>query len=368
MVNFTILAGGYDVFIASYLLNTDAGSLTVTGQFPSGSNPSWITPSLNNRSIFYATNENAAGGLQSFTVTPDGVVSSALDTIGSGGDSPAFAAALPSGQIAVMNYGSGNGRIIPLTEKGLGFDDSASSAGLITFPIPTAPTSENVSHPHMALEVGPEVFVPDLGGDIIWRLTQENATGNWSITGSIPQPPSSGPRHIAVSCDRLFALHELASTLTVQPIPTFPNGTSEIIDSVSIIPEETPVNASYAAAEILIPKTTSKFTTPYIYVSNRNVGTQDPSGKGDSIAIFELVNIGTPYEKLKLINQVFTGLDQIRGMEIGLEENGSDEFLIAAGVAGNAGTVVYRRVDGGRNLEEVARNLDIPTRTSFIWL
>jgi len=166
----------------------------------------------------------------------------------------------------------------------------------------------------------------------------------------------------------LFALHELASTLTVQPIPAFPNGTSEIIDSVSIIPEETPVNASYAAAEILIPKTTSKFTTPYIYVSNRNVGTQDPSGKGDSIAIFELVNIGTPYEKLKLIDQVFTGLDQIRGMEIGLEENGSDEFLIAAGVAGNAGTVVYRRVDGGRNLEEVARNLDIPTRTSFIWL
>ncbi|THU98631.1 hypothetical protein K435DRAFT_660635 [Dendrothele bispora CBS 962.96] len=368
MVNFTILAGGYDVFIASYLFNSDAGTLNVTGRFPSGANPSWITPGIGNRSIFYATNENAVGGLQSFTVTPDGVVSSAVNTIGSGGDSPAFAAALSSGQVAVMNYGSGDGRIVPLTQDGLGFEDSAVSAGLIKFPIPTAPTSENVSHPHMALEVGSEVFVPDLGGDIIWRLTQNIATGNWSITGSIPQPPSSGPRHIAVSCDRLFTLHELASTLTVQAIPAFPNGTSEIIDMVSIIPEETPAGASYAAAEILIPKPTKEFTIPYIYASNRNVGTQDPSGKGDSIAIFELVDIGTPYEKLKLINQVFTGLDQIRGMEIGLEENGGDEFLIAAGVAGSAGTVVYRRVDGGRNLEEVARNLDIPTWTSFIWL
>ncbi|KAF5340451.1 hypothetical protein D9758_013557 [Tetrapyrgos nigripes] len=366
MVNFTILAGGYDVFIAAYLFNSDAGSLTVTGSYPSAANPSWITPGICNRSIFYATNENPAGGLQSFTVTPNGVVSTAAETISSGGDSPAFAAALSTGQVAVFNYNSGDGRIVPLTDGGLGFDDSASSAALIKFPVPTAPTSEGVSHPHMALEVGKEIFVPDLGGDMIWRLSQLN--GKWEITGSIPQPPSSGPRHIAVHDDRLFTLHELASTLTVQAIPAFPNGTSQIISNVSILPAQRPPNASYAAAEILIPKTTPKFRTPYIYVSNRNVGIQDPSGVGDSIAIFELVKKGTRDEHLQLVKQVFTGLDQIRGMEIGFEENGSDEFLIAAGVAGNAGTVVYRRVNGGSDLEEVARNLDIPTRTSFIWL
>ena len=62
---------------------------------------------------------------------------------------------------------------------------------------------------------------------------------------------------------------------------------------------------------------------------------------------------------------VFTGLDQIRGMEFGGPEN---EFLIASGVAGSAGTIVLQRTDGGRNLKLLTRNEQIPTRTSFVWL
>lgn len=44
------------------------------------------------------------------------------------------------------------------------------------------------------------------------------------------------------------------------------------------------------------------------------------------------------------------------------------EYLIAGGVAGTGGVVVFERTDGGRNLTEVVRNTDIPTRTSFVWL
>jgi len=91
-------------------------------------------------------------------------VSSAVDAVSSGGDSPAFAVALSTGQAAIMNYNSGDGRIIPLDTDGLTFEDSATSAGLIKFPVPTAPTSEGTSHPHMALEHGDEIFVPDLVG------------------------------------------------------------------------------------------------------------------------------------------------------------------------------------------------------------
>jgi 6-phosphogluconolactonase (cycloisomerase 2 family) len=161
----------------------------------------------------------------------------------------------------------------------------------------------------------------------------------------------------------LYALHELASTLTVQKIPSDINGTSEITAEVSIIPENPPANSSYAAAEILIPPTSEEFPTPYIYVSNRNVGTQDPSGVGDSIAIFEHTEDG----QLKLINQVFTTIDQIRGMEFGTACEGTEDYLIAAGVAGEAGVIVFQRTDEGRNLTEVARNTELPTRTSFLW-
>ena len=173
---------------------------------------------------------------------------------------------------------------------------------------------------------------------------------------------SSPPDH------RLFTLHELSSTLSVQRIPEAPNGTSIIIASVSITPPNPPQGAKFAAAEILIPAPTERFWTPYIYVSNRNIGKQDP--RGDSIAIFEHVCQGTPSEGLKLVNQVFTGLDQIRGMEIGPagDKRGGEEYLVAAGFAGTAGVLVFRRTEGGRNLELVAKNLEIPTRTSFVWL
>lgn len=169
-----------------------------------------------------------------------------------------------------------------------------------------------------------------------------------------------------VKDDRLFTLHELASTLSVQAIPKAPNGTSSIIASASIKPTDPPAGAVFAAAEILIPKPSAKFPTPYIYVSNRNTGIQD--SRGDSIAIFQHVNKGRSNEGLRLITQVYTGLDQIRGMEFGPAATGGDEFLVAGGVAGSAGVIVLRRIDGGRNLQVVARNLDIPTRTSFVWL
>lgn len=52
-----------------------------------------------------AVNENAQGGLQSFSIGQNGVLSNAIDTISSGGDSPAFTTPLSTGQVAVFNVG-----------------------------------------------------------------------------------------------------------------------------------------------------------------------------------------------------------------------------------------------------------------------
>ncbi|KAJ7054128.1 Lactonase, 7-bladed beta-propeller-domain-containing protein [Mycena amicta] len=356
-MQFTIFAGGYDVFIAAYLFNTATSSLTLSARFPSGTNCSWISAHPTNSSILYATNElHPAGALQSFDITNGNVISPAVDTVPSDGADPAFCTALSTGEVAIMNYSSGNGRIIPTTTSPEIFNNDAP---VITFPAPPG----GVSHPHMALQHGKEVLVPDLGADMIWRLSPSGKSGEYSITGQIPQPTGSGPRHIRISNNRLYTLHELASTLSVQTIPSYPNGTSNVISTASIIPTNPPPppGAVWAAAEILIPSNSARFQQ-YIYVSNRNTGIQGPDG--DSIAIFENVDQDTPHEHLQLVSQVFTGLDQIRGMEFGGPD---DEYLIAGGVAGNAGVVVFRRVDGGRGLEEIARNRDIPTRTSFVW-
>ncbi|KAH9896867.1 putative isomerase YbhE [Cubamyces lactineus] len=372
MVNFTILAGGYSTFIATYLFNSDAGTLSLVSQSPTGQNPSWIDLHPTNKSILYATNENTDGALQSFFVKQDGSLTPAVGQTSSGGNGPAFAVPLSTGEVAVMNFGSGNGLIIPTEEDPLQFTEGAP---LISFPAA-------VSHPHMALEVGSEVFVPDLGADTIWRLAQDGAPGQYKIHGRIDQPQGSGPRHIVVRGDQLYTVHELSSTLTQQTIPSLSSSPSSpsssspapLVANFSIIPPGLPAGASMAAGEILLAEAStaagnagSNFTQPFLYVSNRNVGVPDP--RGDAIAVFAVE------PQLRFVKHVFTGLDQIRGMELsgvsgvsggsGGEEN---EFLVAAGVAGDAGVVVLRRTQGGADLEVVATNKEVPTRSSFVWL
>ncbi|KAI0777680.1 putative isomerase YbhE [Trametes elegans] len=374
MVNFTILAGGYSSFIATYLFNSDANTLSLLSQNPSGQNPSWIDLHPTNKSILYATNENEQGAVQSFIVKQDGSLTAAIGQTSSGGNGPAFAVPLSTGEVAVMNFGSGDGLVIPTEEDPLEFTEGAP---LISF-------DAAVSHPHMALEVGKEVFVPDLGADKIWRLASDGAPGKYKVQGAIEQPQGSGPRHIVVRGDQLYTLHELSSTLTQQTIPSSPaTSSAPLTANVSVVPPGLPAGAAMAAGEILLAEPpaastggapraragadtdAANRTRPFLYVSNRNTGAPDP--RGDAIAIYALE------PALALVKHVFTGLAQIRGMALGGVGAGAgagagDGFLVAAGVAGDAGVVVLRRTQGGADLEIVARNKEVPTRTSFVWL
>lgn len=145
----------------------------------------------------------------------------------------------------------------------------------------------------------------------------------------------------------------------MQAIPALGStNTSALIANVSIIPSDPPAGAAYAGAEIFIPTPSAKFPVPYIYVSNRNTGTTLP--RGDSVAIFEFRK-----NKLTLVAQVYTGVNQIRGMFFGGPDS---EYLALAGVAGVGGVAVFKRTEGGRNMVEVARNTDVPTRSTFVWV
>ncbi|KAF8212954.1 hypothetical protein K438DRAFT_1957540 [Mycena galopus ATCC 62051] len=75
----------------------------------------------------------------------------------SGGNGLAFCAPLSTGQVTIMNYGSGNGKIIPGTVNGETKFDNTTTV-LVTFP----PPFNGTSNTHMVYEHGNEVFVPDL--------------------------------------------------------------------------------------------------------------------------------------------------------------------------------------------------------------
>lgn len=47
---------------------------------------------------------------------------------------------------------------------------------------------------------------------------------------------------------------------------------------------------------------------------------------------------------------------------------GGDAYIVAAGVAGTVGVKIFKRTEGGTNLEEVAVNTTVPTRPTFVWL
>ncbi|KAF7354367.1 Isomerase YbhE [Mycena venus] len=350
MVKFTIYAGGYTSFIVSYLFDTQTASLTYLDTIPTSANPSWLAPHPTDPKLIYAVNEvGPLGLLQSYATSPGGGLT-LLDEVSSGGNGPAFCAPLSTGQVAIMNYGSGNGEIIPTVAGGTKFDNSTSV--LLTFPPPPG----GVSNPHMALEHGNEVFVPDLGGDKVWRIGRTGAPGDFSIHGLIEQPKGSGPRHMAILGDSMYVLHETANLLTKQRIPSYPNGTSPFLASALTVPLDAPANATFAAAELLLSPSCAAYPQQCLYASNRNIGgTPDP--RGDSIAIFEP-------QGLNVVRQVFTGLVNIRGMEFGIGPVG-EEYLVALGAV-SGGMVVYKRTDGGADLVEVARNASAVARTTLV--
>lgn len=156
MVNFTIIAGGFTSFMATYLFNSDTNSLSLFKKDTTGPDVGWIASHPTNLSILYATSGDSSGALQSYLVSSTGVVTGPIDSVPSKGSGPAFATPLPiGGQVAILNYDSGNGLIVPTTTDPLHFATNASS---IKFPAPAG----GASHPHMALQHGNEVFVADL--------------------------------------------------------------------------------------------------------------------------------------------------------------------------------------------------------------
>jgi hypothetical protein len=106
---------------------------------------------------------------------------------------------------------------------------------------------------------------------------------------------------------------------------------------------------------------TPNFPVPCVYASNRNTGTADPRAIRSrySYALAPLI-VKDPCSRLIM------RLDQIRRMAFDPAKNGGEVYLVASGLAGSRGVVVYKRTGGGPGLQRVARNKDVPMRTTFV--
>ena len=60
--------------------------------------------------------------------------------------------------------------------------------------------------------------------------------------------------------------------------------------------------------------------------------------------------------------------DQLALFQLAVTTFGDVDIVIPNAGIGEKGVVMFQRVDGGRNLTEVARNTDVPTRTSFVFI
>ena len=160
----------------------------------------------------------------------------------------------------------------------------------------------------------------------------------------------------------MVTIHELSNTVTSQRIPPLGKNTSDLISNLTIVPADQAAvqGAKFAAAEVLIPPPNKVFNTTLVYASNRNIGTNNDT-RGDTIAVLSLDADG----KLQIVNQLYTQLRQVRGMQFGGPD---DRYLVTGGVSGDGGVAVFERTGKGEQFVEVARNRDVQNLTGFVWV
>ncbi|THU75979.1 3-carboxy-cis,cis-mucoante lactonizing enzyme [Dendrothele bispora CBS 962.96] len=355
---FTILAGSYTNDVYTLLFDPNARSLTLQNSLKVGHHPSWIVVHPEDRSLAFTGLEQADGKILAikYDQTGNGKI---VAEASSGGKDPCHLVVIGE-ELAIANYSTGSLSILPISHK----------APYILSQAPTETTAltgsgpnrerQEASHAHEAHWNEPykEILVPDLGGDRVYRFTKDSSSNAWKIFGHIDFEAGGGPRHVVVHDGYLYTLLELSSKITkhLYPLPSsssFPS--SSHIKTLPTMSSPPTQPNSMLAAELLIPSTSTSFPTPYLYVSNRN----DPSPLRDLISIFSI----SPGDSLELVAEVRSGLNHLRGMVFGGE---NDKYLVAGGVNGG-GVKVFERVDGGKGLKVVAE-MELEGPTGFVWV
>ncbi|KAJ7281626.1 putative isomerase YbhE [Mycena rebaudengoi] len=348
-----ILVASYSTEVYSLIFDSSksVSTLTADGSVSVGHHPSWIECHPSDPSLVFAALETTEGKIVAIKYDDCGKAS-VVGEAASGGADPCSLTATKH-ELFVANYSSGTVTVLPIASHPPYFLRPPATTQLHG----SGPNAERQgsSHAHQVLLNGQheELLVADLGADCVCRFKKQGDT--WKIEGQVSTyEPGSGPRHMAFYDGDLYTLLELSSSISKHRFPPLPAEPSLIAVRPTMANPPTAPH-DMLAAELLIPKPNSTFSTPYAYISNRN----DPSPEGDTIAIFSIAG-----DTLDLIAEIRTGLKHLRGMVFGGED---DKWLVAGGAQGG-GVKVFERIDGGKGLRLLAENTSIESPTGFLWV
>lgn len=294
--------------IARFSLDAQTGQVTKLYGYRGVENPSWIS-SNRSKTILYAIEElKPEGRLRAFAMGEQGLVPKAsLSTRGA--DPCHICLDEKERYLFTANYSSGSLAEYRLDESGIPLEisrflqDAGSSVN---------PTRQEGPHIHFAKALGEQIFVVDLGTDLVSIYHLNAETGRWKNTGkALRLPAGAGPRHLEFH----------------PAIPGLVYVACELGNSVAIFRER---EGAYAleAVESTLPESYSRENTvaairihrDQLFVSNRG---------HDSIAVFSIQKEGG----LALSQIVPTGGKTPRdfailGKYIVIANQGSDEITV----------------------------------------
>jgi len=366
MAPLTILVASYSdsIYTLSFDPSSPIGSpaLKLLARTPVGHHPSWIASHPSDTSLIFTALEQTNGEIVAIKYGSGEEIEGGevVARSKSGGKDPCTLL-VTENELIIGNYSSGTIATLPISTAA----PYLLSPNPWTLSMPFEHVGLNKarqesSHPHQTVfnplnDREDELLVPDLGADKVWRLTKRS-DGQWAIRGQVDLESGGGPRHVVARGNTLYTLLELTSKLAVHALPPLPASPTPRTSLFTL--STLPMPDGMFAAEILLPEPNESFPGTFIYTSNRN----DPDPGGDTIAIFSLA---AGEDQPELVNEVRTGLNHVRGMEFGGDD---DKYLVVGGVEGG-GVKVFERVDGGKGLEEVAKlEADVVAcPTGFLW-
>lgn len=212
----------------------------------------------------YAISEAGPTTVMALRLGADGSLTGGAAVTGSG-EGACHLCLDPTGRyLLVANYGSGSVSSFPVRPDGT----LGAEASLLQFSgSGPDPERQEAPHAHQVVVQGSEIWVPDLGTDVIRRLRVDDEGLLTEAAAPIALPAGSGPRHLVVVDEHLVVACELTARLWLarRDGPGWTEVTTVPCSAVDT-PERVYPSALVAEANL-------------VFVANRGAGT---------VAVFEL--------------------------------------------------------------------------------